>query len=244
MPAKLYVLPASHPCETVAAALRHKGVPYERVDLIPQVHRIPQTIRFGGRTVPAIVFEDGEKVQGSRAIIRALERRVPEPALLPGADPARRRAIEEGEAWGDAVLQPLARRVIWSALRRRPDAIPSYSAGADLPVPDSLARLSAPLVARLSGALNHASDNGVRADLANLELHLQRVDAWIGDGVLGAEQPNAADLQIGSGLALLRTLADLRERIDAHPAGDLARRWFREYPGHTPAGALPAAWLR
>jgi glutathione S-transferase len=42
---------------------------------------------FGGRTVPGIRFEDGERVQGSRAILRALEQRAPEPALYgPRAD--------------------------------------------------------------------------------------------------------------------------------------------------------------
>jgi hypothetical protein len=120
----------------------------------------------------------------------------------------------------------------------------SYSAGARLPVPSWLAKPSAPLVARMASALNGASDIEARADLANLDAHLRRIDGWIDAGALGAGQPNAADLQIGSGIALLRTLADLRERIDAHPAAGLASRWFRDYPGHTPSGALPAAWLR
>ena len=50
--------------------------------------------------------------------------------------------------WGDEVLQPLVRRIVWAALRRAPGAMMSYSAGARLPVPAPVARLSAPLVAR------------------------------------------------------------------------------------------------
>ncbi|MEA2449172.1 MAG: Glutathione S-transferase, N-terminal domain, partial [Thermoleophilaceae bacterium] len=31
----LYSIPGSHPCQTVEAALELKGLPYERVDLLP-----------------------------------------------------------------------------------------------------------------------------------------------------------------------------------------------------------------
>ena len=53
MTAKLYVVPASHPCATVAAALDLKGLPYRRVELAPAFHKLHQKLRFGGRgTVP------------------------------------------------------------------------------------------------------------------------------------------------------------------------------------------------
>src|SRR4051794_40895505 len=118
MPAKLYVVPASHPCATVTAALHLKGVDYERVDLVPALHKAVQKLRFGGPgTVPGIVFDDGVKVGGSRAIVRELERRRPQPALFPPAEDADlRRRVEEAEEWGDQVLQPLVRRVLWYAL--------------------------------------------------------------------------------------------------------------------------------
>ena len=34
---KLYVIPGSHPCAAVEAALKLKGIPYERVDWLPLV---------------------------------------------------------------------------------------------------------------------------------------------------------------------------------------------------------------
>ncbi|MGH2969802.1 MAG: glutathione S-transferase family protein, partial [Solirubrobacteraceae bacterium] len=132
MPAKLYAVPASHPCAAIELALRLKGVPYERVDMIPVVSRLLQRRRFGGASVPAVAFEDGERVLGSREIVRALEHRAPDPPLLP-ADGNERRLVEEAERWGDEVLQPLVRRITWAALRRRPTVITSYSEGADLP---------------------------------------------------------------------------------------------------------------
>ena len=50
---------------------------------------------------------------------------------------------------------------------------------------------------------NKARDESARADLAALPGQLDRIDAWIADGLLGGEQPNAADLQIGSTIRLL-----------------------------------------
>ena len=110
-------------------------------------------------------------------------------------------------------------------------------------MPPALFRLSAPLLARAEVAVNNARDPIVRADLLHLDGHLRRIEDWIEEGVLGGETPNAADLQIAASLRLLLTFGDLRPGLDARPAGALARRWFPDYPGDTPAGALPAAWL-
>src|SRR5215217_8048330 len=147
--ATLYALPASHPCAVVELALRLKGVDYRRVDMLPVVSKLQQWRRFGGMTVPGVEFDDGEKVLGSREILRALEHRAPEPRVLP-ADARERRGVEEAERWGDEVLQPLGRRLVWAALKRDTGSMMSFAEQADLPVPKPLVRLSAPLVARAS----------------------------------------------------------------------------------------------
>jgi glutathione S-transferase len=121
--------------------------------------------------------------------------------------------------------------------------VPSYASRTRPPVPAPLVKLGAPLLARAARATNGAQDPNVRTDLLHLDAHLERVDAWLDDGVIGGEQPNAADLQLGSSLRLLLTLGDLREHLDARPAGALARRCYPAYPGDCPAGTLPAAWL-
>ncbi|HWT22322.1 MAG TPA: glutathione S-transferase N-terminal domain-containing protein [Solirubrobacteraceae bacterium] len=243
MTAVLYAIPASHPCAAVEAALRLKDVPYRRVDLLPLVSRLVQRRRFERGTVPAVAFADGARVVGSRAILRALDERVPAgPLLPPEGDPAHD-AVERAEAWGEEVLQPLARRLIWAALRRAPGALGSYAEGARLPVPAGVAGLSAPLVARLEQRLHGAGDLVVRADLLHLDSHLRRVEGWIDQGTLGGAAPNAADLQIGASLRLLLTIEDVAELLGDRPAAGLARRWFPAFPGRVPAGALPAAWL-
>src|SRR3954465_9505868 len=94
MDIKLYVIPGSHPCATVEAALHLKGLEYQRIDQLPGASPLPQLARFGRRTVPGLVV-DGYKVSGSRLILRTLEGLKPEPRLYPG-DPAG----EEGERWG------------------------------------------------------------------------------------------------------------------------------------------------
>jgi glutathione S-transferase len=236
----LHAIPASHPCATVERALQLKGLPYRRVELIPVAHKVVQRVRFGETTVPALAFPDGRTMAGSRTILRALEDR--SPALLP-ADPETRRLVERAEEWGDQVLQPLARRVAWAAIRRQPASTVRYSDGASLPVPAWFARVNAPLVSWLASRLNGAGDLAVRADLGSLPAHLHRVDGWIARGVLGGEAVNAADLQIGASLRLLLTVGDVAPLIDARPAGELARRVFPAFPGGVDAGVLPAGWV-
>jgi hypothetical protein len=119
-----------------------------------------------------------------------------------------------------------------------------YSVQSDLPVPRPLARLSAPLVVQAASRANQANDANVRADLINLDFHLDRADHWVKTGAIGGtDHPNAGDLQVGSGLALLMTVEDLRDRIAGRVSGDVARRWFPDYPGRLPAGSFPAQWL-
>jgi glutathione S-transferase len=243
MTAVLYAIPASHPCAVAERALQLKQMPYRRVELIPVAHLLAQRARFGATTVPAVEFEDGEREVGSRPILRALESRVASPALLPGDDEPRAR-VERAEEWGDQVLQPLARRVIWAAVSRSPGATASYLEGAELPIPRPLALASAPYVAKLAARLHGATEPAVRADLIGLRKpHLPRVEGWIRDGVLGGSAVNAADLQIGAALRLLLTIEDVAPLLTGRLVEGLARRWFPSYPGVTPAGAFPPAWV-
>jgi glutathione S-transferase len=241
---KLYVIHGSHPCATVERALVLKGVPYRRVELPPPpLHSLIQRLRFGRRTVPALELEGGERVVGSRAILHRLEALAPEPALYP-ADADERRRVEAAEAWGDEVWQPVPRRLLGTALQRRPQAAPSYQDGARLPaLPRPVVVAVAPLAMRVSRALNQASDEAVQADLAALPTHLDRIDAWIAEGLLGGEQPNAADLQIAPTTRLLLTIGDAAPLLDGRPAREHALRLFPEYPGHVPPGAFPGSWL-
>ena len=240
---RLYVVHGSHPCAAVEKALALKGLAYDKFEWPPPVHAAMQWLIFGARTVPALKLSgDGgsERISGSRAIMRRLEQLAPDPPLFP-ADPDRRRAVEEAEAWGDEVFQSLARTLVWRAMTRSPDAMVSYSEGSQIPLPASAIRLLAPGIARLECILNEATDEAASRDLRALPGFLDEIDAWIADGTIGdAAHPNAADLQIASTLRLLMTLADVRPLLDARPCDQLARALFDAVPGEMPAGSLPS----
>jgi glutathione S-transferase len=238
--AKLYVIPGSHPSLTARLMLERKGISYKRIDLMPVVSKgVLKALRFPGITVPALKI-DGRRIQGSREIARELDRIQPEPPLFP-EDVGARAKVEEAEAWGDH-FQEKPRRVAWWALRRNREPLASYSEGARLGIPIGLAVKTGQPIVAAAAKLNEATDENVQADLASLPADLDRIDAWIAEGVIGGDQLNAADLQIGTSLRLLMTLEDLRPAIESRPAGKLALRAVPDFPGRTPP-ILPKQWL-
>ncbi|HEY0390656.1 MAG TPA: glutathione S-transferase N-terminal domain-containing protein [Solirubrobacterales bacterium] len=242
MQARLFVIPASHPSITAELMLEHKGVPYKRTDLLPVISKgILRGLGFPRNTVPALKL-DGRRVQGSREIARELERLRPEPTLFP-ADPEKRAAVEEAERFGDEELQHPIRQILWWSIKRDKAPLRSYSEGAKLGVPLSLAMKTAGPVVALSARFNEADDEHVRRDLGELPALLQKIDDWIAAGVLNGEQLNAADFQIAPSLGLAMTIDDLRPSIENRPAGELAKRVVPDYPGKTPP-ILPPAWLQ
>ena len=242
MEARLYVIPGSHPSMAARLMLETKGIEYKRTDLMPVLSKgVLRGLGFPRNTVPAIKI-DGRKVQGTGEIARDLDRIKPEPPLLP-TDPQQRAAVEEAERFGDQGLQPPVRAILWWALRKDKAPLRSYSQGAKLGIPIGLAlKTAAPIVAA-SAHFNEATDENVRRGLAELPAMLQKIDDWIGAGVIGGEQPNVADFQIAPSLRLAMTLDDLRPAIESRPAGELAMRLVPDYPGKTPP-VLPPAWLQ
>jgi glutathione S-transferase len=238
----LYVVHGSQPCASVERALELKGLAFRRIELPPPLHAPLQRLRFGSRTVPAMRLESGEKVAGSRAILRRLEQIAPEPSLWPSGKEARA-LVERAEEWGDEVYQPIARRLLWGALRRAPDALVSYSERSRIRLPAPAIRAASRAIIRAEVALNDATDGSVRADLRSLPRHLDRVDGWIAGGVLGGATPNAADLQIATTSRLLLTIGDVAPFFSGRPAEAHARRLFDAQPGSTPRGLFPAGWL-
>jgi glutathione S-transferase len=237
MAARLYAIPGSHPVYAAELMLRQKAIPYERTDLPQWLHRgLLRLLRFRGATVPALVLEDGRRVQTTRRIARALDAVRPDPPLVP-AD--RRAEIEAVEAWADGEFQQLARRMTYWALVREPAAVDSYLAGAKLVLPRPLVMPAAPLIIRILARDHDSSDAAIRQDVVDLPGRLDRVDEWIADGLLGGDPPTVADFQVATTLALLRSHDGLRAAIDDRPAGDLARRVAPDYAGRTTV-AFPA----
>jgi glutathione S-transferase len=238
MPATLYVVHGSHPCAAVRRALELKGIDHRTVEYPPPLHVPLQRLRFGHRTVPGLVMADGEKILGSTAILRRLDEIAPEPPMFAGA------RVADAEAWGESVLQPLARRLLWRGFALDHGAMHGYQAGGRLPpLPRPVVLALAPVLTRLEARMNAVTDEAVPADLRALPGHLDHADALLADGVIGGDPPNAADLQIGSSLRLIMTIGDVAPLFAARPCADLARRLFPDQAGELPAGTFPAAWV-
>src|SRR4051812_11053207 len=232
--ASLFGLASSHPTLTAELMLRHKGIDYRRFDLMPGLHRrVLRAMGFPGVTVPAMRI-DGTRLQGTRTIARALDPLRPSPPLFP-PDPERRRAVEEAEAWGDEVLQPVPRRLVWNALKHDRSELATYLEGAKTGIPTGIAARMAPPFAALARRLNNATDENVRRDLDALPGLIDRVDELIERGVIGGEERNAAGFQIATSLSLLLTMDDIRPMIEGRPAERLARELVPHQPGHTPS---------
>lgn len=240
MALKLYVIPGSHPCACVETALRVKGLEYDRVDLLPGVHVPFQRVVFGKRTVPGL-RGDGWKVVGSRQIVRKLEELRPEPALLP-TDPGELARVEEAERFGDEVLQPVVRSIIWPLFRRSPKSMRSYAEGSKPIIPIGVAMLAARPVIAFEQRLNRTDAGRARSAIAALPGQLDQVDRWVADGCLGGERPNAADLQIGAAISLLLTMEDVAPLIEGRSCRVLTD-YFPRIEGHIPAGTAPPEWL-
>ncbi len=150
---RLYALPGSHPCAAVEAALQLKSMAYKRVDLLPTGEVLLGPLLYGGRTVPGMRI-DGERLVGSRRIMRRLDVLAPEPPLLPAPGTPDYARVLEAERWGDEVLQSVPRRLIDAAFLRRPATMESYAADTKLPLPRALLRPALPLTARLMALKN------------------------------------------------------------------------------------------
>ena len=234
----LHVLPPSHPCMTAEAALRRKGLEYEKVSLTPGPHvdEMERVYGAGNTTVPGLLVGD-EPVHGSRAILERLEQIEPDPPLYPEPIAG---SVRKAERWGDEQLQDLGRRLPWGALYFRPEAMGTFGGGDPL---DPAGTDFAITYVRGTWKYHAITAERLAADLTALPEMIDHVDTLAGEGVLGGDEPNAADLQIGATLRVLLTVADLRPLIEGRPAEQVARGWFPDYPGQIPEGAFPAGWV-
>jgi glutathione S-transferase len=245
----LYVIPGSHACRSAMLMLEHKRLPYRRVDIVTLLHPLVvrlhgfdaggQTRSAGGRrtfglrlgdrlgTVPALAA-DGQRISTNHGIARFLDEHHPEPPLFP-ADPEQRAAVEEAERWANETLQMAARRILGTAVLSDPAAIGGSSGdgrlGYLLYKRALTRRLIVPRILRGVFATSPREDLEL---LAELEAMLDRIDAWIADGVLGGAQLNAGDFMVAPSLALILYRPDVMPLFQGRPALELVDRLLPE----------------
>jgi glutathione S-transferase len=246
---RLYVIPGSHACRSAMLMLAHKQVPYRRVDFVTLLHpllarlhgfnaggqrrsaggRHTFGLRFGDRlgTVPGLAA-DGDRISTNHRIARFLEERHPEPALFP-ADPEQRAAVEEAERWANETLQMEARRILVAAVVRDPEAFSRSSGDGRLGYllyRRALARRL--IVPRILGGVFVASPRADHELMAELPEMLDRIDAWIAEGVLGGPEPNVADFMVAPSLALILYRPDVTPVFEGRPSLELVDRLLPE----------------
>jgi glutathione S-transferase len=230
----LHVVPPSHPCMTVTAALNMKGLEHERVELSPpHMEAMQEIYGEGNHTVPGMLI-DGEPVHGSRTILARLDQLVAEPTLYPNDE------VREAERWGDEQLQDLGRRLPWGAMHFRPEAMGTFGGAGPLDGPGTDFAIG---YVRASWKYHKISAARLHDDLAGLPALLAHVERLAADGVIGGQQPNAADLQIGATLRVLLTVGDLLPLLSGGAGERIARELFPDYPGTIRSGAFPAGWV-
>jgi glutathione S-transferase len=240
MAIKLYGTPPSPPSHSARLMLERKGLDHKVVWLLPGMWpALLRTRGFRGGTVPAMKI-DGRRVQGSVPIARALEAAQAEPPLFP-SDPELRAKVEEAERWGDQTLQDVPRRIVRWLSVHRPETKVMIAKDVGIPFPRFAAWVNTPSARHLANKVD--ADGQVQRAIAEFPVVLDHVDELIAEGVIGGEQPNAADLQIATSVRALLTVGDLDPVTRGRPAAELAMRYLPEFGTDFPAGLLPAEWL-
>lgn len=233
----LHVVPFSHPCLAVSAALDRLGCEYETVTLVTGKHadEVEQIYGEGRRTVPGLLV-DGEPVHGTRAIFARLDAISPDGGLYPEAAAEAIRAAEAGIAED---LQTSARVLVFGALHFRPESMGTFAGMGQL---DPAGVDFAIKTMRATWRYLEISAERVHATLQGLPAQLDEVDALIEAGIAGGEVPTAADFQLGSSLHLLAQIGDAWPLVEGRPAAALASTWFEPGTGDVPVGAYPPGW--
>jgi glutathione S-transferase len=239
--ARLYGIPMSHPVIAVRGMLERKRMPYRYIELLAGAHPASlSALGFRRFTVPALRLPDGRRAQGSVAIARALERLVPEPPLYPVERGARLEA-QRAERWGEAVLQPVPRRLIRWGLRNDPSQRRWFAdVATPMPAPGVTGTLMTPVAAIFARRVG-ADDQQIKRDLAALPAMLDEVDGLLAAAVIGGQRPGAADFQIAASVRMLLAMQDVARLVAGRPSEAFALALIPEFPS-IPA-ALPPHWI-
>ena len=246
----LWHIEISHYNEKARWALDYKRIPYELRTPMPGTHRLSALRLTRGKHERLPVIDiDGERTWDSTAIIAALERYRPEPALYPADAADRERALEIEDHF-DEELAPRVRRLIWHYTLPDTDAtvaavIPDGGDGAVRTIRRGMMRATAPVASRLVRRdydVDQASADeaaaGVRAAMDRLESELGDGDYLVGDGFTVADLTAAAlftPLIAPEGRPwapkLVPALQPLRDELEARPGGRFVHRMYEQHRG-------------
>jgi glutathione S-transferase len=231
----LYQFPASHFNEKARWALDWKGIAHERVSLLPGPHA-PRMQRLTGRTQTPVLVDEDEVIAGSAEILAHLERRFPEPALLPSDADERERALAIARRFDDEV-GPAVRVAMFFEVMSGAYALRTFCAQKG-PVVKAAYRASFPLIAQvMKRSMQIDAEHAARGRERTLEALEFVASEAKGTGYLVGDRFGSADLTCAS---LLMPAVDVGAfGGPTSPGSDAERAWlarWAEHPG--------AAWVR
>ena len=107
----------------------------------------------------------------------------------------------------------------WGSLHFRPEAMGTFAGGGPLDGPGTDFAMQ---LIRGTWKYHGISAELLADDLQGIPAKIDHVDALVADGVIGGDQANAADLQIGSTLRVLLAVGDLQPMIAGRPGEQIA----------------------
>ena len=111
-----------------------------------------------------------------------------------------------------------------------------------MPLTRNSAWINTPAAKHLANKVD--ADERIQETVASVPEVLDHVDELIATGVIGGEEPNAADFQIATSVRQLLNVGDLAPVTRNRPASELAMRLIPEFGTDFPPGLLPAEWVR
>lgn len=235
---ELHMFPLSHYNEKARWALDYKGIPHSRIPYMPGPHAGKIKKLSGQTQTPVIRFEDGEVLAGSTDIILELEKRFPQPALLPADEEARKQATDLVEKFdGDIAVKE--RRSLFVHLIDEPDYLCSMFAQGQTPTKRFVYRRMLPLVKGMMRRSMDIHPDALEEGNALTRQAFDLVAAQTRDtGYLVGDQFTIADLTAAAILAPSVQLdyADMMKPRPVVPSIQAYLDQFADHPG--------AQWVR
>ncbi len=250
----LITIPFSHYCDKARWALERSGLAFTERAYLPMFHWAPGFLGGGGRTVPILRTPDGV-FSDSTDILHYVDGRIPEARrLFPATDPAVRLQVDRWEERLDAHFGPAARRWAYDLLLPNRAWTTEVLARTVSPAQGAALRVVYPAAVALLRKGLKITPAGVARSEAKLREIFDAVAETLSDGrpYLTGDRFTAADLTFAALAAPLvfpegyaRFLADFEalppaaaERLRPWreaPAGEFARRVFRDHRDERPA---------
>jgi glutathione S-transferase len=192
-PPVLWQFRFSHFNEKARWALDWKGIAHVRRSLLPGFH-VPRVMWMTGQKSLPVLVVDGEAIHDSTRIIARLERLRPEPALYPGDEADRRRALAL-EDFFDEELGPHARRAFFHELLPETEfAAAAFTVGCG-PGTRHLYRALFPVLRQVMKVDMKIDVAGAAQSLAKVHAALDRIETELQpSGYLVGDRFSVADL--------------------------------------------------